>query len=337
MTITTRIRFTGTFIDPGQEIAVALVCIGKFLGFSLGEEDINSLKKAFPQHDFILGSEADTCALERADIAFGFFKHETISAMKSLEWLHLPSAGADHLLAAEPFKSGRSKLTNSNIYGTPISEHILAMFLSMKCRLHMYRDMQREQVWSPVNSDKEFSGSTVGIIGFGDIGRTLAVKCHALGARVLAVKNTPAETPGYVEALYTPERIEEMLPKCDFLALCLPETERTAGILSRERIALLKKGVYIVNVGRGSAIDTLALIEALRSGHVAAAGLDVTEPEPLPPEHELWKLPNCILSQHTSGRSPLLKERVLKAFSDNLRKYTDTGELDNVVDTEKGY
>ena len=316
---------------------MALVCIGRFLGFSIDEEDLSALKKAFPEHEFILRDDADAAALERAEAAFGFFKPETIEAMKRLKWLHLPSAGADVFTGLSSIKSGRVKLTNSNIYGTPISEHILAMFLSMKCRLHIYRDMQCEQVWGPVSSDKEFFGSTVGIIGFGDIGRTLAVKCHALGAKVLAAKKTPGEKPAFVEALYTSDNMDDMLPKCDFLALCLPNTAQTAGILSRERIALLKKGVYIVNVGRGSAIDMQALIEALRSGHVAAAGLDVTEPEPLLPGHELWSIPNCILSQHTSGMSTRLKERVLQAFTDNLRKYTDTGVLDNLVDVEKGY
>jgi phosphoglycerate dehydrogenase-like enzyme len=304
---------------------------------TIDEEDLSALKKAFPEHEFIMRDYADSAVLERAEIAFGFFKPETIMAMKSLKWLHLPSAGADAFTGFGSIKSGRVMLTNSNIYGTPISEHILALFLSMKCRLHMYRDMQREEVFAPVNSDKEFSGSTVGIIGFGDIGRTLAAKCHALGANVLAVKNTPGEKPEFVEALYTSDNMDAMLPECDFLALCLPNTAQTAGILSRERIASLKKGIYIVNVGRGSAIDTEALIEALRSGHVAAAGLDVTEPEPLPGGNELWKLPNCILSQHTSGRSPRIKERVLKAFTDNLRTYTDTGKPDNIVDVTKGY
>lgn len=316
---------------------MALICIGKFLGFKVDHDDIAALKAAFPMHDFIFRNNAGPGEMKCAEIAFGFFRSETINAMSSLKWMHVPSAGTDHILGLEPFKNGKVKLTNSNIYGTPISEHILALFLSMRCRLHIYRDMQHEETWDPVNSEKEFCGSTVGIIGFGDIGRTLAVKCRALGARVLAVKNTPAGKPDYLEALYTSDRMDDMLPQCDFLALCLPNTPQTAGILSRERIALLKKGVYIVNVGRGTAIDTDALIEALKCGHVAAAGLDVTEPEPLPPGHELWKLPNCILSQHTSGLSPRIKERVFKAFTDNLRTYTDAGEPGNIVDVEKGY
>lgn len=317
---------------------MALVCIGDyFQSYTIDEQDLSALKEAFPEHEFIQKKDLGPGQLERVGIAFGFFSPETLNAMSGLKWLHLPSAGVDPYKGYERIRDRQVMLTNSNVYGTQISEHILALFLSMRCRLHMYRDMQREQIWDPVNAGKEFSGSTVGIIGFGDIGRTLAVKCRALGAKVLAAKNSPAGKHEYIEAIYTGERLNDMLPECDFLALCLPETERTAGILSRERIAMLKRGVYIVNVGRGSAIDTEALIEALKTGRVAAAGLDVTEPEPLPKGHELWSIPNCILTQHTSGRSPRLKERVLDMFTKNLRKYTDTGELDSLVDVKKGY
>lgn len=317
---------------------MAYIYIASFLGFELSEDDFISIRKEFPQHEIINGGKtSDPYILDKIDIVFGFIDAELLKRMPNLKWIHLPSAGADHIVGMEPLKSGRVMLTNSNIYGGPISEHILALFLSMRCRLHMYRDMQSGEVWAPVNSDKEFADSTVGIIGFGDIGKTLAEKCYALGAKVLAVKNTAAEKPDYVEKLYTSEEIDDMLPECDFLALCLPNTPQTVGILSRKRIALLKQGVYIVNVGRGSAVDTEAFIEALKSGNVAAAGLDVTDPEPLPPGHDLWKLPNCILSQHTSGRSPRIKERVLKTFVEKLKKYSDTGELDKLVDIEKEY
>jgi phosphoglycerate dehydrogenase-like enzyme len=145
------------------------------------------------------------------------------------------------------------------------------------------------------------------------------------------------QKPDYVDELHTAGSIDDVLPRCDFLALCMPETEDTAGTLSKQRIERLKTGVYIVNIGRGSAIDLEALTDALKSGKVAAAGLDVFGTEPLPKGHELWHIPNCVITPHTSGRSPGNKERSVKIFFDNLRKYTDTGELDNLINAQKGY
>ncbi len=319
---------------------MAYVYITTFIDFSIDDEDLEKIREAFPEHEIIHGSakEIDAKLKDGIEIIFGYVNPRILSGMKSLKWLHLPWAGVEPYLKMEEIKSGRLKLTNARgVYGPPISEYVIGMFLSLKHNLYLHRDEQGEEIWKPRTPAREFAGSTVGILGFGDVGQTLAKKCKALGTKVIAVKNTPAVKPDYLDELYTADKIDEALPKCDFLALCMPGTEGTAGLLSRERIALLKQGVYIVNVGRGSAIDLGALADALKSGHVAAAGLDVFETEPLPNGHELWHIPNCVITPHTCGRSPQNKERQLKIFLDNLRKYTDTGELDNLISIEKGY
>lgn len=319
---------------------MALVYITTFIDFLIDDEDLDEIRKAFPEHRIVCGSaeEIEADIKDEIEIVFGYVSPEVLSGLKRLKWIHLPWAGVEPYLKMEEIISGSVKLTNARgVYGPPISEYIIGMFLSLKHNLYLHRDEQHEEVWKPRTPAREFAGSVVGILGFGDIGQTLAKKCRALGAIVIAVKNTPAEKPDYVDELYTADRIEEALPKCDFIALCMPGTEGTAGLLSRERIALLKEGVYIVNAGRGSAIDLEALAEALKSGRVAAAGLDVFETEPLPGGHELWHIPNCVITPHTCGRSPQNKGRSVKIFLDNLRKYTDTGELDNLIRVEKGY
>lgn len=319
---------------------MAFVYITTFIDFSIDGEDLKEIRKAFPEHKIAHGSaeKISSDIKDDIEIVFGYVSPKVLRGMKSVKWIHLPWAGVEPYLEMEEIKSGSIKLTNSTgVYGPPISEYITGMFLSLKHNLYLHRDEQHEEIWNPRTPGLEFAGSTVGILGFGDIGQTLAKKCKALGTKVIAVKNTPAQKPDYVDRLYTIDDIDEALPRCDFLALCMPGTEGTAGLLSGERIALLKPGVYIVNVGRGSAIDLGALADALRSGKVAAAGLDVFEPEPLPPGHELWHIPNCVITPHTCGRSPQNKERSVRIFLDNLRKYTDGSELDNLIRVEKGY
>lgn len=319
---------------------MALVYITTFCDFSVDGEDLEKIREAFPEHRIVSGSakEIDQGLKDEIEIVYGYVSPKVLSGMKSLKWIHLPWAGVEPYLEMEEIRSGGLKLTNARgVYGSPISEYVIGMFLSLKHNLYLHRDEQHEEIWNPRTPPVEFAGSTVGVLGLGDVGQTLAKKCKALETRVIAVKKTPAEKPDYLDELYTVDKIDEVLPKCDFLALCMPGTGNTSGLLSKERIALLKRGVYIVNVGRGSAIDLGALAEALKSGHVAAAGLDVFETEPLPKGHELWHIPNCVITPHTCGRSPQNKERSVRIFLDNLRKYTDAEELDNLISVEKGY
>jgi phosphoglycerate dehydrogenase-like enzyme len=195
---------------------MALVYITSFIDFSIGGEDLEEISKAFPEHRIVRGSakEIGPEIKDDIEIVFGYVNPGVLSGMKSLKWIHLPWAGVEPFLGMEEIKSGKLLLTNARgVYGPPISEYILGMFLSLKHNLHLHRDEQHEEVWNPRTPALEFAGSTVGILGFGDIGRTLAKKCSALGAKVTAVKNTPAEKPDYVDELYTVDSIDEVLPK----------------------------------------------------------------------------------------------------------------------------
>lgn len=186
---------------------------------------------------------------------------------------------------------------------------------------------------------RTLAGSTVLVLGFGDLGRNFARRAHLLGARVLAVRRRPGKKPDWMEALGGAEMLEEWLPLADAVVLCLPANASTRHMLSAGRIALLKKEAVVLNAGRGSAVDTDALCRALYDGRIGGAALDVTDPEPLPPEHPLWHAPNTILTPHVSGllSQPENFEKAADICEENLRRFLAGQPLMNQVDRSTGY
>jgi phosphoglycerate dehydrogenase-like enzyme len=177
----------------------------------------------------------------------------------------------------------------------------------------------------------------VGVIGLGSIGTEVARRSAALGATVVAVRRRPVEAPAFVSELAGEEGIDRLLPRCDYVVLALPATQRTRQVLSADRIALMKAGAFVVNIGRGALIDQDALIAALADGRLGGAGLDVSTPEPLPPESALWRMPNVIITPHASGSSPTNDDRRFGIFAANLRRFVAGEALENIVDFDEGY
>ncbi|GHU79872.1 dehydrogenase [Clostridia bacterium] len=308
--------------------------------YTIEESDVDRLRLKHPDHAFILGGRGNVPAELKKEIVgyYGFFPPASFEEFPKLRWIHVPSAGIEAYLKSEEIASGRIILTNSRgVYGEPISSHILALFLSMQRQLHLLRDCQHERRWAPQMPLKEFLGSTVLILGMGDIGSTLAKKCHALGARVIGVNRSLWEKPDYVDEFYTVDKLDQVLPHADFIGLCLPGTPETVNILSRERLDRIKPGAYLVNIGRGGAIDQDALYDVLASGRLAGAGLDVTTPEPLPKDHPLWALPNCVITSHSSGRSPGNKMRSFGIFEENVDRFIGGERLKNGIDLSRMY
>lgn len=182
-------------------------------------------------------------------------------------------------------------------------------------------------------------GSRVLVVGLGDIGTAFARKMKALGCRTVGIKRRDGRKPEGVDDLYTLERLEQQLPKADIVALSLPGNADTYHLLSRERMAMLKKNAVILNVGRGMTLDTDALTDALREGRIAGAALDVTDPEPLPEDHPLWSMENVIITPHVSGgfSLPETLEQILDICIANLECYLVGRPLRNIVDFETGY
>jgi phosphoglycerate dehydrogenase-like enzyme len=183
----------------------------------------------------------------------------------------------------------------------------------------------------------ELDGATLLIAGLGGIGAGLAQKAKGLGMHVLGVRKRDVPPPPGVDEILTQDRLHEGLGRADHVALCLPLTDETTGYLGEAELRAMKPSAYVYNVGRGKSIDREALLQALREGWIAGAGLDVTDPEPLPSDDPLWSFPNVLLSQHTSGSSHQLDRRVTDIFAANLRRFLNNEPLENLVDYTLGY
>ncbi len=308
----------------------------------LDESRLSAIRSVFPKARLTRASSSrsvDPSQLDAIEIAFGPLSPADAAAAPRLRWIQLQSAGCEnYTLPGNAFPHDRVRLTTSSgVFDLPIAEHVLGMMLGHVRGLFHYARTQTGGRWVR-NHDvsRDFSGSTVGIVGLGSIGSAVAVRAKALGARVLGVRRTPSAADP-VDVCYTPDRLHEMLRQCDFVALCLPSTVDTRHIIDAAALAVLPGHAFIVNIGRGSAIDTDALVEALRTGGIGGAGLDVTDPEPLPDGHPLWSMDNVLITPHTSGGSPGDDARIHALFLENLRRYRDNEPLLNQVDPERGY
>jgi phosphoglycerate dehydrogenase-like enzyme len=301
------------------------------------EEEIEEIAPNL-ELDVISSSNCYSELLKESEIVFGWPKTDLVKKAENLKWLHLPSAGVDRYANKEIYQNQDIVLTNSSgVYGKPIAEHVFSMIMAHNRNLIDYAYDKKEKKWQRRNEIKDFFNSTVGILGLGDIGSTIAKRAKAWGAEVLALKRTMIELPDYVDQIYLNQDLDQLLKRSDYLILTLPGTPETEGIIGREEFKLMKNSAFIVNIGRGSLIDQEALIKALEGGWIAGAGLDVTDPEPLPQESKLWDLENVILTPHTSGFSPTNDQRRFELFKENLRLYTNNKNLINQVDFELKY
>jgi phosphoglycerate dehydrogenase-like enzyme len=308
--------------------------------FSLPQGAEAEIREIAPEIELdIVESSFDYSELiKEAEIVFGWPKTDLVKKANNLKWLHLPSAGVDRYANKEIYQNQDIVLTNSSgVYGKPIAEHVFAMIMAHNRNLIDYAYDKKEKKWQRKNEIKDFFNSTVGILGLGDIGSTIAKRAKAWGANVLALKRTMTELPDYVDQIYLNQDLDELLKISDYIILTLPGTPATEGIIGRNELKMMKDSAFIVNIGRGSLINQEALIEALKEEWIAGAGLDVTEPEPLPEKSTLWELDNVILTPHTSGFSPTNDQRRFEIFKDNLKYYVNNESLLNKVDFKLKY
>lgn len=277
--------------------------------------------------------------LARASYIWGNPSREMLLKCARLEWLQLQTAGFEAYTAPGAVPEGVVLTNCSGAYGLTISEYLVSATLSLMKKLPLYRDAQREHRWQNLGRIRIVAHSSVLVVGIGDIGGQYAQKMRALGASVSGVRRAGGEKPDYLDALYTLDELDDILPRFDIVALCLPNNPQTAGILSRERIARMKPGALLLNVGRGNAVDTEALCDALLSGALGGAGLDVVDPEPLPPEHRLWDIPTALLTPHSSGGDAFgeIYPSIIAVWRENLRRWQAGEPLQNLVNRETGY
>lgn len=312
------------------------------LGTTLALEDTTRLRAAFPTVEFIEASHRERMQAVAAhcEVIFGPISEELLAAAPRLRWVQVRSAGVDHL-PLEALAARNILLTNgSGAHGIPIAESVLALMLAFAIRLPTLMEGQRRREWGygRVYQEKfELEGQALLVIGLGDIGSTLARKAKGLGMRVLGLRRRSLPPPPGVDELVPADRLSDALAQADHVALCLPLTEATTAFLGEAELRAMKPTAFVYNVGRGPSIAREPLLRALQEGWIAGAGLDVTDPEPLPPDDPLWALPNVLLTQHTSGSSPFNSRRVTDIFLDNLRRFLAGEPLRNVVDIARRY
>jgi phosphoglycerate dehydrogenase-like enzyme len=280
----------------------------------------------------------------------------TLDLAPNLKWIQFHRAGNERFLDAPILR--KPDLIASSMSGASapqVAEHTLEMTLALGHRLPDLIDHQKRAEW-PANrgdifSPVELNQSTIGIVGYGSIGREVARLVHAFGATVLATKcdaKRPAD-PGYmiegsgdpegdhVHRLYPAQALTSMLKECDFVVVCVPLTQATKGLIGIEQLAAMKSNAFLIDVSRGGVINHADLIIALKERQIAGAALDVYPQEPLPKDSPLWKLPNVILTPHVAGVSRCYDQRAVALFVENLNRYLEGKKPLNLIDIQWGY
>ncbi len=324
------------------------------------EEQLDKLRAVSPrlvveQRTVHNDQELEEVLDDEVEVLFTFFASFDPALAPRLRWIQLNSAGVDHILDAPIMDSDVIITTASGIHAPPIAEYVLAFMLShirkfpQMLRYQMRREWPKKR-WK-VLLGGELRGKTVGIVGYGSIGREVGRLAKAFGMRVVATKRSAGERrdTGYwiagagdpeaslLDRLYPPEGLQEMLAECDFVVIAVPLTSETMRAIGEEELRAMKPSSFLVNIARGEIIDEPILIRALKEGWISGAGLDVFAQEPLPKDSELWDMENVIISPHIAAATPCYDERATDLFAENLRRYLAGEELLNVVDRKRGY
>lgn len=297
------------------------------------------LEAAAPGAVFTYASSPAEEDVARADAIVGNIRPELLAHSKNLKLLQLNSAGSNPYLSLPAVCPGARLCCATGAYGLAISEHMMGVLLELMKKLALYRDNQFEGRWQDLGPVTSVYGANVLVVGMGDIGTSFARLCAAFGARVTGVRRRAGEKPDFVESIRTPADLDALLPEADVVFLSLPETPETIGLMSDQRIALMKETAYLLNCGRGSAVDQAALLRAVRAGKLAGAGLDVTTPEPLSQDHPLWREPRIVITPHVSGQYHLAEthNRIVALACRNLRALQSGGPLESEVSFSAGY
>ena len=281
-------------------------------------------------------------ALTDVEVMLGQVKLEAMRAAPKLRWVQHLAAGVDGFTSrADEFPQGVALTSLSGAYGQSISECVLTMVLSLYKKFPLYRDNQAAARWHDEGRQLSPVGKRLLILGAGNIGSAVARLFRPFGCRITGVRRVPRDLPPEFDEMITLDALEDVLPRADIIVCALPNTPATAGLFSRERLALLHEDAVLINVGRGNLIDCAALAERLNAGLLLGAGLDVTDPEPLPADHPLWRCKNALITPHITGgcfgHLQATEDFMFNLCRDNLIRYRDGAPLLNRVDFETGY
>jgi phosphoglycerate dehydrogenase-like enzyme len=277
-----------------------------------------------------------------ADGLIGFCSAAILEAGPDIRWIQLPYAGAERCIATPGVRERDILVTNAQrIYGPEIAEHVMAMLLMFSRGLTVYYAEQQKGIWNrpavPEEKLWELTGKTMLVVGLGGIGTETAQRAHAMGMNVIATRGSSREGPDFVSYVGLADELLELTERADVVVNATPLTPATRDIFDADFFATMKPTAYFINVGRGGSVVTDDLVDALTSGAIAGAGLDVTEPEPLPEGHPLWSLPNVIITPHVAAGSDVRVGRLWLVLRENLRRYAAGEKMYSEVSLEQGY
>jgi len=305
--------------------------------------DVTALAKSAPDVEFVFAATVADAMQHAGDVdaIVGFCDADLIAAAKNLVWVQIYWAGAEQCLSVDAVADGSVVLSNMQKMSSPvIAEHAIAMMMSLARNLPQFIHIMDNAEWlrqeALTDGMSSIAGKKLLVAGLGGIGTEVARLGDALGMRVSGTRNSSRTGPDYIEYVGLSHELSSLAAEADVVVNALPLTDGTAGLFDAEFFAAIKPGAIFVNVGRGKTVVTEDLITALESGVVSAAGLDVTDPEPLPSDSALWQRDDVIITPHVAG-SGGERERHAVLLGENLRRYIAGDRLLNVVDPEKGY
>jgi phosphoglycerate dehydrogenase-like enzyme len=314
-----------------------------FIGLPDGErERLAKISERIEIVNFADGAAA-LAAMSTLDgvVGGGFCSPEFLRVGSRLRWLQVTSAGVDDCAYLIEMKAAMGLvLTNMRTTHAPnIADHAFALLLTLTRNMHAYHNLQRDAQWKRASNTRarELQGGTAVVVGLGGIGTQIARRAFGFGMTVLAVDPKDIEKPSYVSTLIKPQELDEALRQADVVFIAAPLTPETQNLFDSRRFTIVKQGALLINVSRGKIVNTTALMDALESGQLSGAGLDVVDPEPLPPEHPLWGMPNVVLTPHMANESPGTRARQSVILEHNLRAFGAGEPLRNVVNKVVGY
>ena len=311
------------------------------LCYPVEQKHKHQIQAVVPQAELVdAGQERVAVELPSADIFCGHPKVPVpwaeVVARGRLRWIQSSAAGLDHCLVPEVIGSQITVTSASGVLADQVAEHGLGLAIACTRRLPLFLEQQaaREFVRRPT---RDLTDATVGIVGLGGVGRRLVEVLRPFRVRILATDFFPIRKPAGVDFLGGPADLPEVLRQADVLFLCVPLTPQTRGMIDAQALAMLPPGAILVNMARGPLVDENALADALESGHLDSAALDVTPQEPPAPTSRLWTAPRLIITPHVAGQSARRIDAMTDFFCDNLRRYLSGEPLRNLVDKTRGF
>ncbi len=321
-----------------------------------GDDLLDKLRALSPALE-VERAQPDTADYSKVDVLYCFMPPRELSGAPNLKWVQLHLAGVNILYDHPIYRTAIPLATTSGVHAASVAEYAFTMLLALAHRLPRMLEWQHRGTWPPDERrwdlfvPTEVRGATIGIVGYGSIGREVARIAHTFSMRILVTKRDIAERAdrgyrlpgtgdpdGALPDEWVPlERLHDLLSASDFVVNCVPLTPETERLLGAQALAAMKATAYLVNVGRGATVDEAALARALAEKRIAGAALDVFAQEPLPAGSPLYGLDNVILSPHVSGFIPSYDEKCTDLFAENLRRYLNGEPLLNLVDRDKGY